>query len=397
MRRFVMLAALVLFTLAASVANAVPKAEVIHFGRNMSTDAATKEIRRRGLRPADFEELLVYGSLTREELRKYPVVALGSTCTFLIGHHVLPCPNGKPVAGGDWGKDIRFLVIREVAADKSIKLADMVAAGRYDWVSLDANEKNFTVKPERFTTEGVEIVDFGRRITTKAILAELERNHLRPATIEELLAYGAAHPDEQLKHPIVALGSSWTNRYGHPCVPVLGGFDGERGLDLDWGAPDDEWLGGDRFLVGFKPVAADATPSVRNLADMVKAGHYARVDSDIIEKNFPVKPERFMTKGVEVVSFDQPMATPDVLAEFDRRGLRPAVIEELLAYGAEHPDEQRKHNIIALGSSMPSPRGNNLVPILSDGFGGRELFLALNRNLSGFSWLANHSFLAARK
>ncbi len=133
----------------------------------------------------------------------------------------------------------------------------------------------------------------------------------------------------------------------------------------------------------------------RTLADMITAGGYGWVDSDITEKHFPVKPERFTTSGLEIIHFNKWMTTAQVEAELDKRGIRPATIEELLAYGAENPEEQRKHFIIALGSSWVLPDGGRDVPYLFEDGDGRKLNLLWDR--PGYRWRGGALFLVVRK
>lgn len=52
----------------------------------------------------------------------------------------------------------------------------------------------------------------------------------------------------------------------------------------------------------------------------------------------------------EYVHMGRDASTNEVLAEMDRRGLRPALYEELLGFAEKHPDELRKYSIVALGS-----------------------------------------------
>lgn len=138
-----------------------------------------------------------------------------------------------------------------------------------------------------------------------------------------------------------------------------------------------------------------AGPAVRNLADMVAAGHYDRANPEVNERNFTVKPERFTTEGVQAISLGRTMSTAEVLAELDRRGVRSATVEQLLAYGAEHPDEQLKNPIVALGSSLLSPFGYILAPVLTKGAEGRVLSLPWVG--PGPVWFAAHRFLVVPK
>ncbi len=53
---------------------------------------------------------------------------------------------------------------------------------------------------------------------------------------------------------------------------------------------------------------------------------------------------------LEYVHMNRDASTDEVLAEMDRKGLRPALYEELLGFAEKYPDEQLKYPIVALGS-----------------------------------------------
>lgn len=85
---------------------------------------------------------------------------------------------------------------------------------------------------------------------------------------------------------------------------------------------------------------------------------------------------------VYLVSYNHQMATTEIVSELDLKGLRPATLPELLAFGAARPDFQREFNIVALGSRFSNPDGNVNVPILEYGnvtprLGGRILNLGI--------------------
>ncbi|KKR48343.1 MAG: hypothetical protein UT86_C0007G0022, partial [Candidatus Magasanikbacteria bacterium GW2011_GWC2_40_17] len=86
-------------------------------------------------------------------------------------------------------------------------------------------------------------------------------------------------------------------------------------------------------------------------------------------------------------------STDEVLAEMDRHGLRPALYEELLAFGAKYPDEQRQFPIIALGSVWRGFGGRLRVAYLSRGGSERSLSLYW----FGGDWNGFCRFLAVRK
>lgn len=134
----------------------------------------------------------------------------------------------------------------------------------------------------------------------------------------------------------------------------------------------------------------------QDLATMVQAGNYDYAHPDITDRNFPVgAPAPAGEAKVEavLVHFDRSMSSQQVLDELGRRGLRPATMVELLAFGAQHPDSQRRFPIVALGSVWASRGGYRYVGCLWESPGCRELGLAwFDRG-----WGAFCRFLAVRK
>ena len=91
----------------------------------------------------------------------------------------------------------------------------------------------------------IVLVHFNRDISSEDALKEMDALGLRPAKIEEPLAFGETHPDIQREFPIIALGSVWRGRNGDRGVPFLVGWGGRRGLRLDWFEVG--WIGRCRF------------------------------------------------------------------------------------------------------------------------------------------------------
>ncbi len=143
--------------------------------------------------------------------------------------------------------------ILKVVVDYGKSLAEMIAAGKYDgYINPDITEKHFPIPkiPAGLPTKvelNLKLVHFNKVMTSDQVLAELKKQGLRPATLPELLAFGAAYPDKQREFPIVALGSVWRGPSGDRSVPGLWGCAGGRGLDLGWFGGD--WGGYYRFLV----------------------------------------------------------------------------------------------------------------------------------------------------
>lgn len=83
-------------------------------------------------------------------------------------------------------------------------------------------------------------------------------------------------------------------------------------------------------------------------------------------------------------------STDEILAEMDRLGFRPALYEELLAFGRQYPDEQRKYPVVALGSTWVISSGRRGVAVLFGGGSGRYLSLGWY----GVGWGGGCRFLA---
>ena len=155
----------------------------------------------------------------------------------------------------------------------------------------------------------------------------------------------------------------------------------------------------------------------RSLIQMIDAGWYDFADEFITEKNFPLSPpdnisERskhprrgaYRTPGeftddgavdVELVRLNRSVDTKEVLAEIDRRSLRPATLPELLAFGEKYPDVQRQFPVVALGSSLVGPCGYRQVPFLCGDSGCRHLDLTWGASVAEYN--DYFRFLAVRK
>ena len=133
-----------------------------------------------------------------------------------------------------------------VTVDYSRSLAQMIAAGKYDWVNDDITEKHFPMKGNGKVELNLELAHFNKYISSDDAIAELKKRGLRPATLWELLAFGAKFPETQREFPIVALGSVWRDLDGDRNVPYLWGHADERSLGLCW--YDHDWSDNYRFL-----------------------------------------------------------------------------------------------------------------------------------------------------
>ncbi len=133
----------------------------------------------------------------------------------------------------------------QITVDYTLDLAAMIAAGKYDYVNPDIMAGSFPIKGEGKRELTAQLVHFNRVISSDDVEKELSKKGLRPATIEELLAFGATFPEVQRRFPIIALGSVAEVR-GRRSVSALGGDRSGRNLYLYWRVSD--WLGLCRFL-----------------------------------------------------------------------------------------------------------------------------------------------------
>lgn len=113
----------------------------------------------------------------------------------------------------------------------------------------------------------------------------------------------------------------------------------------------------------------------QSLKDMIAAGRYDYVNADITAKNFPINARGKTEVAIELVHFDRRMTSEEVLSEFDKRGLRAAILFEGLAFAAANPDLQRQFPIVFLGS-VRDWLGYRDVPCLGRDGSGRGLYLS---------------------
>ncbi|MDX1535749.1 MAG: hypothetical protein R3346_03250 [Candidatus Spechtbacterales bacterium] len=92
----------------------------------------------------------------------------------------------------------------------------------------------------------MHLINFGRKITSEEIERELNMHGLRPAVIQELLAFGIANPFLYTRitcTSIFTLGSALIDFGGHRRTPYIYGSSSspvKRGASLDWFINDHE-------------------------------------------------------------------------------------------------------------------------------------------------------------
>lgn len=124
---------------------------------------------------------------------------------------------------------------------------DLIEARNYDCVDPAIIEENFPAETdEKGTKEQLfTLYHFGRDMRSEDVIAAMDEDGKRPATIRELLAYDESN-SLQSQFPILALKSVWVCLTGGCRVACLDGHSGERYLFLYWCVG--LWEGRCRFL-----------------------------------------------------------------------------------------------------------------------------------------------------
>lgn len=131
-------------------------------------------------------------------------------------------PNASPALPGP--EDAFPLVV-----DYGREFEAMVRAGHYDFVDERFHPENFLYARGSREYIIARAVPFEGIVFSEGVIYSLLRRKLAPATLPELLAFGASRPDEQRRHAVIALGTIFDNTL----VPYLGGGPGNRDLGLE--------------------------------------------------------------------------------------------------------------------------------------------------------------------
>jgi len=140
-------------------------------------------------------------------------------------------------------KKIAILVIKEakkfrrssnLVVDYRRPFKKSVAAGCYDNIDSNITENHFPTKAyEREKKEvSFRLFHFYRNIQTDDAIQKMKEEGYRPATMRELLAFGEANPELQMKFIIIALNANFEDCLGDECFVCLNCLDsGERVLE----------------------------------------------------------------------------------------------------------------------------------------------------------------------
>jgi len=99
---------------------------------------------------------------------------------------------------------------------------------------------------------------------------------------------------------------------------------------------------------------------------------------------------------VKLLCFRGLLTTEKILSKIDKKGYRPAEVFELLAFGAQHPELQRKFTIVALGTSAHQHR-HSYTPCLTGSTTIRRLETLFNLEKEPCQWTDRYRFLVVKK
>ena len=112
--------------------------------------------------------------------------------------------------------------------------------------------------------------------------------------------------------------------------------------------------------------------AARSYSDMVAAGNYAEVHPLITQEHFPVDKAGYDTEAA-LLYFGRWISVTKVLYCLEEQRLRPAVMGELLAFGAQYPDSLSEEPIVALDARWNAPWDDDICALVYPGANGRSL------------------------
>lgn len=131
-----------------------------------------------------------------------------------------------------------------INVDQKMPFASRLTSGS-DWVNPDITEDRFPFVPVKDRGRVTLRIAQAFELRTREVTVLQSRRQLRSATWDELLAFGAAFPDQEDLLMLVAQGSGWDDAPGIVgttcCVTYLHWIDGRRSFSLAHDAPERVW------------------------------------------------------------------------------------------------------------------------------------------------------------
>jgi hypothetical protein len=123
----------------------------------------------------------------------------------------------------------------KILVDYTKTLEQMILDGKYVWKHDSITEKNFPLLA-KMIGQKVEVVIkpffFGNDISGEEAIKYLSKDGYRPATLAELLAWGATNSETKIIFPTIALGFIWQDWEHHRYVPYIFTYEDKHTLRL---------------------------------------------------------------------------------------------------------------------------------------------------------------------
>lgn len=133
-----------------------------------------------------------------------------------------------------------------LTVDYSLSLKEIAADGHYDWWSFPDLVADLLHLENETADLVVHLVLFDHLMVTDDILNFMDKRNLRPATLQELLAFGSRYHRRQGGLPIIALGSLRVSKNGFRYVPLIERLGSRCQIRFRW--MDGGWHWRYRFL-----------------------------------------------------------------------------------------------------------------------------------------------------
>jgi hypothetical protein len=132
-----------------------------------------------------------------------------------------------------------------VTVPADLTFEQRVTLGNYGWRHDELTEADFPVTADQHGEQAQKLFHFNCSLSSEDAARRIREAGWEPAAIGDILAFGEAFPQVQVRHPVVGLGSV-SDIDGKASAPTLW-YDGDRRtLDLLW--LDGDWHRNYRFL-----------------------------------------------------------------------------------------------------------------------------------------------------
>ncbi|OGD68521.1 hypothetical protein A2996_01125 [Candidatus Campbellbacteria bacterium RIFCSPLOWO2_01_FULL_34_15] len=129
-----------------------------------------------------------------------------------------------------------------VAVDETKTVEELVTEGVYDAVEAGVTSENFP-RPlfGMKVKKDVILFNFGKRINSEQVIAEMSKEGCRPANTHELLALGIAQPELGKEFPVISIGSVCCLDGHRYAVRICGGPE-VRHIGMSCVDTEGDWL-----------------------------------------------------------------------------------------------------------------------------------------------------------